>query len=83
MNRKKPQPDSEADGKWIQAFIFDLDGVITDTARAHARAWKQMFDDYLQTLGERRGTSYGARCERSSARESRERRCCAQRPPFL
>lgn len=30
----------------ITAGIFDMDGVITRTARLHARAWKQMFDDY-------------------------------------
>lgn len=30
-----------------QAVVFDMDGVLTDTARVHARAWKQMFDDYL------------------------------------
>ena len=29
------------------AVLFDLDGVITDTARVHANAWKQMFDAYL------------------------------------
>jgi alpha,alpha-trehalase len=31
-----------------QAVIFDLDGVITQTAKVHAEAWKEMFDDYLQ-----------------------------------
>lgn len=31
-----------------QAAILDLDGVITQTARQHARAWQQMFDRYLQ-----------------------------------
>jgi alpha,alpha-trehalase len=29
--------------------IFDLDGVITFTAKVHASAWKELFDDYLQT----------------------------------
>jgi alpha,alpha-trehalase len=29
------------------AVLFDLDGVITDTARIHAKAWKRMFDAYL------------------------------------
>ena len=28
----------------IRAFIFDLDGVITDTAEYHYRAWKQLAD---------------------------------------
>jgi kojibiose phosphorylase len=29
----------------IKAFIFDLDGVITDTAEYHYRAWKRMADE--------------------------------------
>ncbi len=33
--------------KRFDAFIFDLDGVITQTAKVHALAWKKMFDDYL------------------------------------
>lgn len=30
----------------FDAVIFDLDGVVTRTARVHAAAWKQLFDDY-------------------------------------
>jgi beta-phosphoglucomutase family hydrolase len=30
-----------------EAVIFDLDGVVTDTATLHARAWKQLFDAVL------------------------------------
>ena len=33
----------------ITACLFDLDGVITQTAKVHARAWKEMFDAFLQT----------------------------------
>lgn len=33
---------------WAHAVIFDLDGVITDTAEAHATAWKAMFDEFLE-----------------------------------
>ena len=29
------------------AMIFDLDGVITFTARLHAAAWKELFDGFL------------------------------------
>ena len=29
----------------ITALLFDLDGVLTDTAAVHAKAWKQTFDD--------------------------------------
>ncbi|MGM0681549.1 MAG: trehalose-phosphatase [Thermodesulfobacteriota bacterium] len=42
----------------VKAFIFDLDGVVTRTAAVHARAWKKMFDDYLDDLGNREGKKY-------------------------
>lgn len=32
-----------------RACLFDLDGVLTDTASVHAAAWKQMFDEYLRS----------------------------------
>lgn len=36
-------------GKYLfEAVIFDLDGVITQTALVHSHAWKKMFDDYLR-----------------------------------
>ena len=35
-----------------RACLFDLDGVLTQTARVHAAAWKQMFDEYLKARGE-------------------------------
>jgi len=38
-----------------EAVIFDMDGVVTDTAAVHAAAWKQMFDDVLSDA--RVGTS--------------------------
>lgn len=31
----------------LKAVLFDMDGVITDTACAHAQAWKALFDNYL------------------------------------
>lgn len=37
----------------IDACLFDLDGVLTRTASVHARAWKEIFDDFLGELGER------------------------------
>jgi beta-phosphoglucomutase family hydrolase len=39
----------------IRACLFDLDGVLTDTASVHAAAWKEMFDDFLRTDAERTG----------------------------
>jgi beta-phosphoglucomutase family hydrolase len=32
----------------ISACLFDLDGVLTDTARIHRHAWKVMFDEFLR-----------------------------------
>jgi beta-phosphoglucomutase family hydrolase len=37
------------------AVLFDLDGVITDTAGLHAACWKQMFDEYLRQRAAQRG----------------------------
>jgi beta-phosphoglucomutase family hydrolase len=37
----------------FDAAIFDMDGVITDTAAVHSTAWKQMFDGYLKTRAAR------------------------------
>ncbi len=42
----------------FDAIIFDLDGVITDTASVHAAAWKRMFDDFLQGHASREGISF-------------------------
>jgi beta-phosphoglucomutase family hydrolase len=39
----------------IAACLFDMDGVLTQTATVHAAAWKQMFDEYLRRRGERTG----------------------------
>jgi beta-phosphoglucomutase family hydrolase len=38
-----------------RACLFDLDGVLTDTASVHATAWKTMFDQYLES---REGPGY-------------------------
>jgi trehalose 6-phosphate phosphatase len=32
----------------LDAILVDLDGVVTETAKIHAEAWKRMFDDYLR-----------------------------------
>ena len=37
------------------AVLFDLDGVITNTASFHATCWKQMFDEYLRRHAEQSG----------------------------
>lgn len=38
-----------------KAVLFDLDGVLTDTARVHSSAWKASFDDYLRHRAELTG----------------------------
>ena len=42
----------------ITACLFDLDGVITQTAKLHAAAWKEMFDDYLRSRSEETGEPF-------------------------
>jgi alpha,alpha-trehalase len=42
----------------FDAVIFDLDGVITRTAKTHAAAWKTMFDDFLHARAMRRGERF-------------------------
>jgi beta-phosphoglucomutase family hydrolase len=39
----------------ISALLFDLDGVLTQTAKLHAAAWKQMFDDFLRARAQQTG----------------------------
>ena len=39
----------------VRACLFDLDGVLTQTAVVHAAAWKQMFDEYLRERSQRTG----------------------------
>ena len=38
--------------------LFDLDGVLTQTAKVHNAAWKQMFDSYLRDRAERTGEPF-------------------------
>ncbi len=42
----------------IKACLFDLDGVLTQTAKVHAAAWKEMFDAYLRDRATRRGEKF-------------------------
>jgi len=37
----------------IRACLFDLDGVLVQTAKIHAAAWKQLFDRFMRDLAER------------------------------
>ncbi|MPY91572.1 MAG: beta-phosphoglucomutase family hydrolase [Acidimicrobiia bacterium] len=39
----------------MSACLFDLDGVLTQTAKVHAAAWKEMFDAFLVDRSRRTG----------------------------
>jgi beta-phosphoglucomutase family hydrolase len=42
----------------ITTCLFDLDGVLTQTAKIHAQAWKAMFDDFLREWADRHGVPF-------------------------
>ncbi|OBF30358.1 hypothetical protein A5724_24420 [Mycobacterium sp. ACS1612] len=42
----------------VRACLFDLDGVLTDTASVHKKAWKAMFDAFLRARAERTGEQF-------------------------
>ena len=42
----------------IRACLFDLDGVLTQTAKVHAAAWKEMFDGFLRKWAAQTGKNF-------------------------
>jgi beta-phosphoglucomutase family hydrolase len=42
----------------IHALLFDLDGVLTQTAKVHAAAWKQTFDEFLRQRAQESSTPF-------------------------
>mgnify|MGYP001214346701 CR=1 FL=1 len=42
----------------FDAAIFDLDGVVTQTARVHAAAWKRVFDEFLRRRAAAEGAAF-------------------------
>lgn len=42
----------------ISTVVFDMDGVITDTASVHRVAWKSLFDDYLRSRSAETGEEF-------------------------
>jgi beta-phosphoglucomutase family hydrolase len=42
----------------VRACLFDLDGVLTETAKVHAAAWKEMFDQFLRARSARTGEDF-------------------------
>lgn len=53
----------------FDAVIFDLDGVVTDTASVHAAAWKQLFDEYRQDRLDRNLSAFDPFDEETDYRE--------------
>lgn len=44
----------------VTACLFDMDGVITQTATVHDAAWKEMFDDFLRSWSAAHGQPFVA-----------------------
>jgi len=42
------QRDNSVTRDRFDAVLFDLDGVLTATAKVHSACWKEMFDEYLE-----------------------------------
>jgi beta-phosphoglucomutase family hydrolase len=48
VSDQQHHPSAATSTHGLDAVLFDMDGVITDTAEAHAAAWKQLFDAFLE-----------------------------------
>ena len=57
MSAAGPPPPALSPSR-LDAVVFDMDGVVTDTARVHSAAWKLMFDDWLRERAAQSGTPF-------------------------
>ena len=55
---RQPKGKSAINRDRYDSVLFDLDGVITNTAKIHAACWKKMFDEYLQQRATQRGEPF-------------------------
>ena len=55
---RKPEIKETITRDRYDAVLFDLDGVITNTASLHAACWKRMFDEYLLNRATRRNEEH-------------------------
>ncbi|OBI97398.1 hypothetical protein A5660_06315 [Mycobacterium alsense] len=61
---RSPDPDTESEvpvlglPDKVRACLFDLDGVLTDTASVHTKAWKAMFDAFLSERAKKTGDKF-------------------------
>ncbi|MEX2629677.1 MAG: trehalose-phosphatase [Tistlia sp.] len=58
MNEGNAQGPSTAPTARLKAVLFDMDGVVTDTAQAHAAAWKRLFDEFLRARAAAGGNEF-------------------------
>src|SRR5689334_20301611 len=56
------------DAARYDAVVFDLDGVVTDTASVHSRAWRRLFDEYLSVRTPDPGENHSAFTEQDYLR---------------
>lgn len=57
-HRLSQPPKAPIDWGQFRAVLFDLDGVITQSAKVHAAAWKSVFDDFLARHSKATGTAF-------------------------
>jgi beta-phosphoglucomutase family hydrolase len=58
VSPKKQEETAIANDRVFEGWLFDMDGVLTDTASVHATAWKSAFDAFLKEESSRTGTTY-------------------------
>ena len=44
--------------KKFDVVLFDMDGVLTATAKVHSACWKRMFDEFLQSYYKKIGEPF-------------------------
>lgn len=54
----RPDPIAVGLPEGVRACLFDMDGVLTRTARTHAAAWEEAFDAILQQRAAQTGTAF-------------------------
>lgn len=52
------KPGEPFPGPGFDAVIFDMDGVVTQTAVVHAAAWTRLFDEFLRERASRLGEAF-------------------------
>jgi len=58
QNKTMKQFNTSITPERFDVVLFDLDGVLTDTAKVHASCWKKMFDEFLRKRAESRGEEF-------------------------